>query len=216
IVIHIGRTSDYDHNVRSRRKNAEGAKQQDQSVTIPASLYKDSERTYQGTRPKPMGGRIRISTKMKASIKADTPSTSKLIAHGYRKTVSTSKTTNVLCVICQEAPHNVILMRCSSSSTGCRAYMCDMSVRHSNCLKQYRKKNMNRVTKLKNHLKADHPSYTQPFVDQGRERAWEQMHRASEYNDISTEAGLLHSGLEVLHQQLPDVPPRLVILLWDS
>uniref|UniRef100_M4EVY6 Uncharacterized protein n=1 Tax=Brassica campestris TaxID=3711 RepID=M4EVY6_BRACM len=168
---------------------------------------------------------------------------------------------DVLCVICQEAPHNAILMRCSSSSTGCRAYMCDTSVRHANCFKQYRKKNMNRVTKvmncpycrgevyeamkvqsdgrrdlnakpkscafencnfsgtysqLKNHLKADHPSYTRPLVDQGRERAWEQMQRATEYNDISTAAGLLHSGLEVLLQQLPDVPPRLVILLWDS
>ncbi|XP_013617791.1 PREDICTED: uncharacterized protein LOC106324356 [Brassica oleracea var. oleracea] len=152
-------------------------------------------------------------------------------------------------------------MRCSSSSTGCRAYMCDTSVRHSNCFKQYRKKNMNRVTKvmncpycrgevyeamkvqsggrrdlnakprscafencnfsgtycqLKNHLKADHPSYTRPLVDQGRERAWEQMQRATEYNNINAAAGLPHSGLEVLHQQLPDVPPRLVILLWRS
>ncbi|CAN7003607.1 unnamed protein product [Brassica oleracea var. botrytis] len=67
---------------------------------------------------------------------------------------------------------------------------------------------------LKNHLKADHPSYTRPLVDQGRERAWEQMQRATEYNDISTADGLPHSGLEVLHQQLTDVPPRLVILLW--
>ncbi|WZY78856.1 hypothetical protein YC2023_025240 [Brassica napus] len=166
---------------------------------------------------------------------------------------------DVLCVICQEAPHNAILMRCSSSSTGCRAYMCDTSVRHSNCFKQYRKKNMNRVTKvfncpycrgkvyeamkvqsdgrralnakprscafencnfsgtysqLKNHLKADHPGSTRPLVDQERERVWEQMQRVTQYNDISIAAGLPRSGLEVLHQQLPDVPPCLVILLW--
>ncbi|KAG2313727.1 hypothetical protein Bca4012_028250 [Brassica carinata] len=166
---------------------------------------------------------------------------------------------DVLCVICQEAPHNAVLLRCSSSSTGCRAYMCDTSVRHSNCFKQYRKKNMNRVTKvlncpycreevheamkvqsggrralnakprscafencnfsgtysqLKNHLKADHPGSTRPLVvDQGRERAWEQMQRATEHNDIMTAAGLRH-GLEVLHLQLPSVPPCLVILLW--
>ncbi|KAF8045325.1 hypothetical protein N665_5176s0002 [Sinapis alba] len=123
---------------------------------------------------------------------------------------------DVMCVICQEAPHNAVLMRCSSSSTGCRAYMCDTSVRHSNCFKQYRKKNMNLVTKvlncpycrgevheaMKNHLKADHP-----------ERAWELMQRATEHNDIMTASSLPH-GLEVLHQQLPNVPPRLVILLW--
>ncbi|KAF8050130.1 hypothetical protein N665_2038s0003 [Sinapis alba] len=154
---------------------------------------------------------------------------------------------DVLCVICQEAPHNAVLMRCSSSSTGCCAYMCDTSVRHSNCFKQYRKKNMNLITKvlncpycrgevheamkvqsggrralnarprscafencnflgtyshLKNHLKADHP-----------ERAWELMQRATEHNDIMTASSLPH-GLEVLHQQLPNVPPRLMILLW--
>ncbi|KAJ4909030.1 hypothetical protein Rs2_03651 [Raphanus sativus] len=161
---------------------------------------------------------------------------------------------DVLCVICQEAPHNAILLRCSSSSTGCRAYMCDTSVRHSNCFKQYRKKNMNRVTKvlncpycrgevheamkvqsegrralnakprscafencnlsgtysqLKNHLKADHPRSTRPLVDQGRVRAWEQMQRDTEHNDIMTAAGL-PTGLEVFHEQLPDVPPRLL------
>ncbi|XP_056843010.1 uncharacterized protein LOC130495614 [Raphanus sativus] len=118
---------------------------------------------------------------------------------------------DVQCVICQEAPHNAILLRCFSSTNGCRAYMCDTSVRHSNCFKQYCKNNMNRVTKvmncpycrgevyeamklhsggrralnaksrscafencnfsgtysqLKNHLKADHPGFTRPLVDQ--------------------------------------------------
>ncbi|CAH8378927.1 unnamed protein product [Eruca vesicaria subsp. sativa] len=54
---------------------------------------------------------------------------------------------DVRCVICQEPPHNAVLLRCSSSSTGCRAYMCDTSARHTNCFKQYRVKNRNRRTK---------------------------------------------------------------------
>ncbi|KAJ0231022.1 Uncharacterized protein HA466_0301860 [Hirschfeldia incana] len=167
---------------------------------------------------------------------------------------------DVMCVICQEAPHNAVLLRCSSSSMGCLAYMCDTSVRHSNCFKQYRKKSKNRVTKvlncpycrgevheamkvksegrramnakprscafencnfsgtysqLKNHLKAeaDHPRSTRPLVDQERVQAWEQMQIASEHNDIMTAAGL-PTGLEVLYEQLPNVPPRLVITLW--
>ncbi|KAF8103047.1 hypothetical protein N665_0188s0008 [Sinapis alba] len=57
---------------------------------------------------------------------------------------------DVWCVICQEPPHNAVLLRCSSSSTGCRAYMCDTSARHSNCFKQYRLKNRNRLTKTLN------------------------------------------------------------------
>ncbi|CAF2141077.1 hypothetical protein BRARA_B02515 [Brassica rapa] len=165
---------------------------------------------------------------------------------------------DVMCVICQEVPHNAVLLRCSSSSNGCRAYMCDTNFRHSNCFKQYRKKNMSRVTKvlncpycrgevheamkvqsggrramnakprscafencnfsgtysqLKNHLKADHPGSTRPLVDQERVRAWEQMQRATEHNDIMTAAGLSHA-LEVSYEQLPNVPPRLVILHW--
>lgn len=52
---------------------------------------------------------------------------------------------NVRCVICMEPPHNAVLLHCSSSSNGCRPYMCDTSVRHSNCYKQYRKKNKNRL-----------------------------------------------------------------------
>ncbi|CAH2067991.1 unnamed protein product [Thlaspi arvense] len=50
---------------------------------------------------------------------------------------------DVRCVICMEPPHNAVLLRCSSSSKGCRAYMCDTSARHSNCFKQYRRSNKN-------------------------------------------------------------------------
>ncbi|VVA95923.1 unnamed protein product [Arabis nemorensis] len=57
---------------------------------------------------------------------------------------------DVRCVICMEPPHNAVLLHCSSSSNGCRPYMCDTSVRHSNCFKQYRKNNKNRVTKALN------------------------------------------------------------------
>ncbi|KAG7572307.1 hypothetical protein ISN44_As09g006750 [Arabidopsis suecica] len=48
---------------------------------------------------------------------------------------------DVRCVICMEPPHNAVLLTCSSSSSGCHPYMCDTSVRHSNCFKQFRKKN---------------------------------------------------------------------------
>lgn len=43
------------------------------------------------------------------------------------------------CPICMEHPHNAVLLQCSSSDKGCRAYMCDTSYRHSNCLDQFRK-----------------------------------------------------------------------------
>ncbi|KAF8103366.1 hypothetical protein N665_0188s0303 [Sinapis alba] len=54
---------------------------------------------------------------------------------------------DVKCVICMEPPHNAVLLKCSSFSKGCRTYMCDTSGRHSNCFKQYRRKNRNRFTK---------------------------------------------------------------------
>lgn len=53
----------------------------------------------------------------------------------------------IKCVICMEPPHNAVLLKCSSFSKGCRTYMCDTSGRHSNCFKQYRRKNRNRFTK---------------------------------------------------------------------
>ncbi|CAN8302366.1 unnamed protein product [Cochlearia groenlandica] len=48
---------------------------------------------------------------------------------------------DVQCVICQESPHNAVLLLCTSCPTGCRPYMCDTSARHSNCFKQFRKNN---------------------------------------------------------------------------
>uniref|UniRef100_A0A1D1XDE6 Uncharacterized protein n=1 Tax=Anthurium amnicola TaxID=1678845 RepID=A0A1D1XDE6_9ARAE len=38
-----------------------------------------------------------------------------------------------------EHPHNAVLLLCSSHGRGCRAYMCDTSHRHANCLDQFRK-----------------------------------------------------------------------------
>ncbi|KAJ0256714.1 Uncharacterized protein HA466_0096290 [Hirschfeldia incana] len=188
------------------------------------------------------------------------------------QTEGPSQWEDVRCVICQEPPHNAVLLRCSSSSTGCRAYMCDTSARHSNCFKQYRVKNRNRLTKafncpycrgevyetmkvsgavrylnakprscafegcvfsgsysqLKNHLRAEHPGFTGPVVDQGRHREWEQMQRASEYTEVMTAAGIPHS-LEVVvpqysyppievngvpHDRFPsNLPPNPVIRL---
>ncbi|KAG2325970.1 hypothetical protein Bca4012_040562 [Brassica carinata] len=54
---------------------------------------------------------------------------------------------DIKCVICMEPPHNAVLLKCSSFSKGCRTYMCDTSGRHSNCFKQYWRKNRNRFTK---------------------------------------------------------------------
>ncbi|CAF2177251.1 hypothetical protein BRARA_G02024 [Brassica rapa] len=166
------------------------------------------------------------------------------------QTEGPSQWEDVRCVICQEPPHNAVLLRCSSSSTGCRAYMCDTSARHSNCFKQYRLKNMNRLTKafncpycrgevhetmkvsgamrylnakprgcafegcvfsgsysqLKNHLKAEHPGFTGPVVDQRRHLAWEQMQRAAEYTEVMTAAGIPHSPQVVQRYSLASYP----------
>lgn len=43
------------------------------------------------------------------------------------------------CPICMEFPHNAVLLFCSSHDKGCRPYMCNTSYRHSNCLDQYQK-----------------------------------------------------------------------------
>lgn len=43
----------------------------------------------------------------------------------------------VRCPICMEHPHSAVLLRCSSSSKGCRPYICNTSHRHSNCLSQF-------------------------------------------------------------------------------
>ncbi|KAJ4879352.1 hypothetical protein Rs2_36406 [Raphanus sativus] len=60
---------------------------------------------------------------------------------------SVSEWEDVRCAICLEPPHNAVLLQCSSSSKGCRAYMCDTSSRHSNCFKQYSNNNKNNRSK---------------------------------------------------------------------
>ncbi|KAJ1689949.1 hypothetical protein LUZ63_014104 [Rhynchospora breviuscula] len=45
------------------------------------------------------------------------------------------------CPVCMDHPHNAVLLQCTSSQNGCRAFMCDTSYRHSNCLDQFRKSN---------------------------------------------------------------------------
>ncbi|KAL5054631.1 hypothetical protein RYX36_035313 [Vicia faba] len=46
---------------------------------------------------------------------------------------------DVTCSVCMEYPHNAVLLLCSSHDKGCRPYMCGTSLRHSNCLDQYKK-----------------------------------------------------------------------------
>ncbi|KAL9229103.1 hypothetical protein vseg_004612 [Gypsophila vaccaria] len=43
------------------------------------------------------------------------------------------------CSVCMEAPHNAVLLLCSSYNKGCRPYMCATNCRFSNCLDQYKK-----------------------------------------------------------------------------
>lgn len=43
------------------------------------------------------------------------------------------------CSVCMEAPHNAVLLLCSSYNKGCRPYMCATGYRFSNCLDQYKK-----------------------------------------------------------------------------
>ncbi|KAH9605288.1 hypothetical protein KSS87_016324, partial [Heliosperma pusillum] len=43
------------------------------------------------------------------------------------------------CSVCMEAPHNAVLLLCSSYHKGCRPYMCATSHRFSNCLDEYKK-----------------------------------------------------------------------------
>ncbi|CAA0810917.1 Protein of unknown function (DUF1644 [Striga hermonthica] len=48
---------------------------------------------------------------------------------------------DTLCPICMDHPHNAVLLLCSSRQTGCRAFVCDTSYRHSNCLDQLLRSN---------------------------------------------------------------------------
>ncbi|XP_057416982.1 uncharacterized protein LOC130711407 [Lotus japonicus] len=55
------------------------------------------------------------------------------------KALDTKEWEDVTCSVCMEFPHNAVLLLCSSHDKGCRAYMCGTSLRHSNCLDQYKK-----------------------------------------------------------------------------
>ncbi|GLT67555.1 hypothetical protein SLA2020_398530 [Shorea laevis] len=45
---------------------------------------------------------------------------------------------DVICPICLDFPHNVVLLQCSSYEKGCRPFVCDTDHLHSNCLDRYK------------------------------------------------------------------------------
>ncbi|XP_074273261.1 uncharacterized protein LOC141596885 [Silene latifolia] len=53
------------------------------------------------------------------------------------------------CSVCMEAPHNAVLLLCSSYNKGCRPYMCATNSRFSNCLDQYKKAYMKATSEEK-------------------------------------------------------------------
>ncbi|XP_043708437.1 uncharacterized protein LOC122657710 [Telopea speciosissima] len=48
---------------------------------------------------------------------------------------------DVICPICLDYPHNVVLLQCSSYEKGCRPFMCDTDHAHSNCLDRFKSAN---------------------------------------------------------------------------
>ncbi|EOA12084.1 hypothetical protein CARUB_v10007899mg [Capsella rubella] len=64
----------------------------------------------------------------------------KQVSHESKFSVH-SEWEDVMCVICMEPPHNAVLLRCSSYSKGCRPYMCDTNLYHSNCFNQFSRNN---------------------------------------------------------------------------
>ncbi|XP_020581119.1 uncharacterized protein LOC110025159 [Phalaenopsis equestris] len=49
----------------------------------------------------------------------------------------------ICCPICLDHPHNAVLLICRSHEKGCRAFICDTSYRHSNCLDRFKKLKLN-------------------------------------------------------------------------
>ncbi|KAM7264945.1 hypothetical protein ACFE04_002628 [Oxalis oulophora] len=45
---------------------------------------------------------------------------------------------HVVCPICLDYPHNVVLLHCSSYEKGCRPFVCDTDHLHSNCLDRFK------------------------------------------------------------------------------
>ncbi|KAK9743358.1 hypothetical protein RND81_03G234000 [Saponaria officinalis] len=69
------------------------------------------------------------------------PSHSHKIFKNAKKTITLSEKKDwedATCSVCMEAPHNAVLLLCSSYNKGCRPYMCATSYRFSNCLDQYK------------------------------------------------------------------------------
>ncbi|KAL9234655.1 hypothetical protein vseg_009503 [Gypsophila vaccaria] len=70
------------------------------------------------------------------------PSRSHKSYKNAKKTIKSSEKKDwedATCSVCMEAPHNAVLLLCSSYDTGCRPYMCATGYRFSNCLEQYKK-----------------------------------------------------------------------------
>ncbi|VVB03570.1 unnamed protein product [Arabis nemorensis] len=148
---------------------------------------------------------------------------------------------DVRCVICMEPPHNAVLLHCSSSSNGCRAYMCDTSVQHSNCFKRYRKNNKNclnpkslncplcrgevyetiNVKSARRFMNAKKRYCTKQNCDFSGTYSELKNHLKVEHRvanqpnvvEVMNEAGILQ-GTEVVHHQPP--PIRLVIQVGDD
>ncbi|KAL9313366.1 hypothetical protein ACSQ67_018818 [Phaseolus vulgaris] len=57
---------------------------------------------------------------------------------------------DVICPICLEAPHNSVLIQCSSYDKGCRPFVCDTSQLHSNCLDRFKSTKMSDANSMAN------------------------------------------------------------------
>ncbi|CAI9784745.1 unnamed protein product [Fraxinus pennsylvanica] len=48
---------------------------------------------------------------------------------------------DVICPICLDFPHNVVLLQCTSHGKGCQPFVCDTDHLHSNCLDRFKQAN---------------------------------------------------------------------------
>ncbi|XP_054778722.1 uncharacterized protein LOC129286740 [Prosopis cineraria] len=87
---------------------------------------------------------------------------------------------NVTCSVCMEYPHNAVLLLCSSHDKGCRPYMCGTSLRHSNCLEQYKKAYTKVVSSNLPLDKSDITELACPLC-RGQVKGWTVVEHAREY-----------------------------------
>ncbi|KAI9103607.1 hypothetical protein K1719_023230 [Acacia pycnantha] len=87
---------------------------------------------------------------------------------------------NVTCSVCMEHPHNSVLLLCSSHEKGCRPYMCGTSLRHSNCLEQYKKAYTKVVSSGLPHDKSEITELACPLC-RGQVKGWTVVEHAREY-----------------------------------